>query len=69
MQNIIHDLTSAVEDMLYGYVKSHPLPGSHAPTTHVCLKYAGAPVAGKVGIVTGGGSGHKPAFVGYISNT
>ena len=25
-----------------------------------------APIAGKVGIVTGGGSGHKPAFIGYI---
>ena len=25
-----------------------------------------APVEGKVGIVTGGGSGHKPAFIGYI---
>ncbi|MFC2081505.1 dihydroxyacetone kinase subunit DhaK, partial [Bacteroidota bacterium] len=30
------------------------------------LKYKHAPVKGKVGIVTGGGSGHKPAFVGYI---
>jgi dihydroxyacetone kinase-like protein len=30
------------------------------------LKYKGAPVEGKVGIVTGGGSGHKPAFIGYI---
>jgi dihydroxyacetone kinase-like protein len=25
-----------------------------------------APVKGKVGIVTGGGSGHKPAFIGYV---
>ncbi len=25
-----------------------------------------APVPGKVGVVTGGGSGHKPAFIGYI---
>jgi len=24
-----------------------------------------APVKGKVGVVTGGGSGHKPAFIGY----
>ena len=30
------------------------------------LKYRHAPVPGKVGIVTGGGSGHKPAFIGYI---
>jgi dihydroxyacetone kinase-like protein len=30
------------------------------------LKYQKAPIAGKVGIITGGGSGHKPAFIGYI---
>ena len=30
------------------------------------LKYVNAPVEGKVGVVTGGGSGHKPAFIGYI---
>jgi dihydroxyacetone kinase-like protein len=30
------------------------------------LKYAKSPQKGKVGIVTGGGSGHKPAFIGYI---
>jgi dihydroxyacetone kinase-like protein len=30
------------------------------------VKYKAAPVMGKVGLVTGGGSGHKPAFVGYI---
>ena len=25
-----------------------------------------APIDGKVGVVTGGGSGHKPAFIGYV---
>jgi dihydroxyacetone kinase-like protein len=30
------------------------------------LRYKAAPIAGKVGVVTGGGSGHKPAFVGYL---
>ncbi len=30
------------------------------------LKYKNAPIQGKVGIVTGGRYGHKPAFVGYI---
>ena len=25
-----------------------------------------APIDGKVGVVTGGGSGHKPAFIGYL---
>jgi len=30
------------------------------------LKLKNAPIPNKVGIVTGGGSGHKPAFIGYI---
>jgi dihydroxyacetone kinase-like protein len=30
------------------------------------LKLKDAPINSKVGVVTGGGSGHKPAFIGYI---
>jgi len=30
------------------------------------FKYVKAPIEGKVGVVTGGGSGHKPAFIGYV---
>jgi dihydroxyacetone kinase-like protein len=51
--------------MVQGFVKAHPR--TVAATSHPrVLKYAQAPVKDKVGIVTGGGSGHKPAFVGYI---
>ena len=32
------------------------------------LKFKNAPVQGKVGVVTGGGSGHKPAFIGYLGH-
>ncbi|MCA9904929.1 MAG: dihydroxyacetone kinase subunit DhaK [Anaerolineae bacterium] len=65
MQRIINDPTLVVEDMLKGFVKGHP--DLIAPTDDPrVLKYKHAPVKGKVGIVTGGGSGHKPAFVGYI---
>jgi phosphoenolpyruvate---glycerone phosphotransferase subunit DhaK len=65
MQRIINDPTRVVEDMLTGFVLAHPQ--RVAPTRNArVLKYAGAPVAGKVGVVTGGGSGHKPAFIGYL---
>jgi dihydroxyacetone kinase-like protein len=30
------------------------------------LKYKDTPIKDKVAVVTGGGSGHKPAFIGYI---
>lgn len=65
MQRIINDPSNVVDDMVQGFVKAHPR--TVAATSHPrVLKYAQAPVKDKVGIVTGGGSGHKPAFVGYI---
>jgi dihydroxyacetone kinase-like protein len=65
MQRIINDPDKVVEDMLNGFIKNHG--DLIAPTDNPrVLKYKNAPVKGKVGIVTGGGSGHKPAFIGYI---
>jgi len=65
MQRIINDPNQVVEDMLKGFVQCHTDLVSPTDNPRV-LKYKKAPVAGKVGIVTGGGSGHKPAFIGYI---
>lgn len=65
MQRILNDPSMVVEDMLKGYVRANA--DMVKATAHPrVLAFAGAPVAGKVGIVTGGGSGHKPAFIGYI---
>jgi len=65
MQRIINDPDLVVEDMLKGFVKNHRDIVSATENPRV-IKYNKAPEAGKVGIVTGGGSGHKPAFVGYV---
>ena len=65
MQRIIDDPTLVVEDMLRGFLRAHPDLVAATDDPRV-LRYAGAPVEGKVGIVTGGGSGHKPAFIGYL---
>ncbi|MCC6804873.1 MAG: dihydroxyacetone kinase subunit DhaK [Anaerolineae bacterium] len=65
MQRIINNPTLVVEDMLAGFVKAHPDLVAATGNPRV-LKYRNAPLASKVGVVTGGGSGHKPAFVGYI---
>ncbi len=65
MQRIINDPNLVVEDMLKGFLKTHK--DIVSPTEHErVVKYKEAPVDGKVGVVTGGGSGHKPAFVGYV---
>lgn len=65
MQKIINNPDFVVDEMLEGFVKAHK--NLIAPTENErVLKYKNAPVEGKVGVVTGGGSGHKPAFIGYI---
>ncbi len=65
MNRIVNDPNYVVEDMLKGFVKNHNDLVEKTENDRV-LKYKKAPVEGKVGIVTGGGSGHKPAFIGYI---
>jgi dihydroxyacetone kinase-like protein len=65
MQKFINDPSLVVDEMLQGYVRAHTDLISPTGNDRV-LKYKHAPVKGKVGIVTGGGSGHKPAFIGYI---
>ena len=65
MQRIINDPNHVVEDYLKGFLLAHD--DIVVPTGNPrVVKYRDAPIPGKVGIVTGGGSGHKPAFVGYV---
>lgn len=65
MNRIVNNPDYVVEDMLKGFVKTHKDIVSTTENERV-IKYKNAPLEGKVGIVTGGGSGHKPAFIGYI---
>jgi dihydroxyacetone kinase-like protein len=65
MQRIVNNPDLVVEEMLKGFVQAHPDIVAATDNPRV-LRYVGAPVEDKVGIVTGGGSGHKPAFIGYI---
>ncbi len=65
MTRMINDPNLVVEDMLKGFLAAHSDIVSATENPKV-LRYKNAPVSGKVGIVTGGGSGHKPAFIGYI---
>lgn len=65
MKKFINDPTLVVDEMVEGYVLANR---NHvkALTEARVIARLDAPVKGKVGIVTGGGSGHKPAFIGYI---
>jgi len=65
MQRIINDPSLVVEDAVSGYLKAYPNYFAATENSRV-LKFPAAPIAGKVGVVTGGGSGHEPAFLGYV---
>ncbi len=65
MQKFVNDPAMMVQEGIDGFVKCYPHLVARTDNSNV-LKYAHAPVAGKVGIVTGGGAGHDPAFIGYI---
>ena len=66
MQSIINDPNLLVEDALIGFSESNKDIIETHPSNPRVLIAKGTPKKNKVGIVTGGGSGHKPAFVGYV---
>lgn len=63
---VINDPDRVVEDMLQGWIAAHgDTLRIDAGNARVVRRHD-APRRGKVGIVTGGGSGHEPAFLGYV---
>jgi phosphoenolpyruvate---glycerone phosphotransferase subunit DhaK len=64
MQRFINNPDEVVEDTVKGFVKAHSDIVRVTENPRVIVA-KGAPVAGKVGVITGGGSGHEPAFIGY----
>lgn len=64
MQRILNNPDNIVDEMLKGFLKTHSDIVEATENPRV-VKAKGVP-ADRVGVVTGGGSGHKPAFVGYV---
>jgi dihydroxyacetone kinase-like protein len=62
MKKIINNPNDVVSEMLTGFAKANPdveyIPGAEV----IARKSKGA----KVGLVSGGGSGHEPAHAGYV---
>lgn len=65
MQRFINDPDNVVDETVRGFVKAHSDLVRLDSNNPRVVVFAAAPVKGKVGIVTGGGSGHEPAFIGY----
>jgi len=65
VKKIINDPSTVVVDSLRGMAAAHPdlLRITYEPAV---VARADAPVSGKVGVVSGGGSGHEPLHGGFV---
>ena len=66
MKKILNEAYAYVDEMLVGLCAAHPEFYAQAGEGGRVIKRPDAPVSGKVGLVTGGGSGHLPVFAGYV---
>ncbi|SFP35085.1 dihydroxyacetone kinase subunit DhaK [Salibacterium halotolerans] len=66
MKKLINDPDSVVEEMISGYLKAHSsiVNGLDANPRSIIKTNAGS--KDKVSVIIGGGSGHEPAFMGYV---
>lgn len=65
MKKLLNRPEDFVPEMLEGLLAAHPDQLAYTEDVHAIVR-ADAPVSGKVGLATGGGSGHLPVFLGYV---
>ncbi|MCZ2806077.1 dihydroxyacetone kinase subunit DhaK [Modestobacter sp. VKM Ac-2983] len=64
MKKLINDPADVVDDALRGMAAAHP--ELRIDSEHRVVFRGDAPMAGKVGLVSGGGSGHEPLHGGFV---
>lgn len=67
MNRIINDPDHVVDDAVRGFLRAHADLVASTGNPRV-IRHRAAPRQGRVGVVTGGGSGHEPAFLGYVGD-
>jgi len=65
-KKIINDPYKVVDEMVEGIVLAHSDLLKFANNNKRAVIRKDAPIKDKVGILIGGGSGHEPAFIGYV---
>ena len=65
MKKLINAVEDVVVDSLRGVAAAHP-DSLKVDLEHRIVLRADGPVSGKVGLVSGGGSGHEPLHSGYV---
>ncbi|RWZ51361.1 dihydroxyacetone kinase subunit DhaK [Halobacillus fulvus] len=67
MKKLINDPNDIVTEMLDGFVAAYPNAVRRVPDTTVIVR-KDSPVENKVGLISGGGSGHEPAHAGFVGH-
>ncbi len=67
MKKLMNSADAFVDEMLEGLCAAHPSLVRTGESGRV-IRSSKAPAKGKVGIVSGGGSGHLPLFTGYVGD-
>ncbi len=65
MRKLLNDPEQIVKDSLVGLAAAHGDILSYDPEAQIVVR-AGAPRAGKVALISGGGSGHEPLHGGFV---
>jgi len=68
MNRVINNPDQVVEDMLKGWLQAHAGTLCVSATNARVVQRVQVPERGKVGVISGGGSGHEPAFLGYVGD-
>ena len=66
MKKIINEPKNFVDEMIEGILAAHPEQLKCVNNDLKCIVRSDEKKSGKVGISTGGGSGHLPLFLGYV---
>jgi dihydroxyacetone kinase-like protein len=68
MKKFLNEAERFVPEMIEGILAAHPGKLTSVAGDLHCLVKGGPKTPGKVGIASGGGSGHLPLFLGYIGD-
>ncbi len=68
MKKFMNQPVQFVDEMIEGIIAAHPGQLTYAANDLRCIVKDGEKIKGKVGIATGGGSGHLPLFLGYVGH-
>lgn len=66
MKKIMNDPQNIVPEMVAGLVQAYPQYVERLPETEALVRHDKVSMGNKVGVISGGGSGHEPTHAGFV---